>query len=103
MVVLYPLGIPAMGAALLYFNRKSIARHLRKCERRARLNGEIVLKADEQDFDGDGQTIDRFKSLFIPFKPGYFWWGIGDIINRLLLTGFAVLFEPGSMMQVHSY
>ena len=100
MVVLYPIGVPAIGAALLCMNRDAIVEFLNRREKCNDGSGEVPKKADEQDFDGDAQTIDRFKSLFLPFKPKYFWWGVGDILNRLLLTGFAVVFEPGTMMQV---
>jgi hypothetical protein len=41
-----------------------------------------------------------FKSLFENFRADYYWWGILDMVYGLLLTGFAVLFAPGSMMQI---
>ena len=100
-VAMYPLGIPSVGAILLWTNRAAIVKYLHQCEERENSSAEVVIKADEQAFDGDGQTIYRFKGIFVPFKANYYWWGIGDQMNRLLLTGFAVLFEPGSMMQVH--
>ena len=90
-----------VGAILLWTNREAIVKYLLQCEERENATSEVVVKADELAFDGDGQTIDRFKGVFIPFKANYYWWGVGDQMNRLLLTGFAVLFEPGSMMQVH--
>ena len=100
MVVLFPVGIPVIAGALLYKNRDAIINFLKQREKLSNTKEEVVTKADEQDLGGGAQLIGRFKGLFLPFKPECYWWGVVDISNRLLLTGFAVVFEPGTMMQV---
>jgi hypothetical protein len=44
--------------------------------------------------------IKVLQSIFEHFRPDYHWWGILDMLYGLFLTGFTVLFAPGSMMQI---
>ena len=96
MICLYPLGVPLVGALLLAGNKKSIRTYLALREQLELNDGTtkvIALKAPPHD-------IKVFQSLFEHYRPDYYWWGILDMLYGLLLTGFAVLFAPGSMMQI---
>ena len=89
MMALYPFGLPMVGAAVLYVYRAKIV----ECQRNG-LRSAISRKAGlphEKEHD----DIAWFKNLFVHYRPEFFAWGIYDILNRLLLTGFAVLFQPG--------
>jgi hypothetical protein len=97
MMCLYPLGVPLIGTFLLLRNEATIKSHLAESEQLEIDDGstrKIVA------FLAVPKQIKTFKSLFQHFRPNYYWWGILDMLYGLLLTGFAVLFVPGSMMQI---
>ena len=77
MLALYPFGVPLMGMALLWKHRGEIQLFLANLEQ----DNNTMAKPE-----AEGQ-IDLFKSLFIHYRPSFFWWGLADIIHRLLLTG----------------
>ena len=97
MLCLWSLGMPLLGVWLLLRNKKAIQTYL--------------VPHDQLEIDDGTQKIftlkeapkhiKMFKSLFENFRADYYWWGILDMLYGLLLTGFAVLFAPGSMMQIN--
>jgi hypothetical protein len=100
MMLMYPLGIPFMGALLLLRNKGSIEEYLQRRERLERSHdGDAGAEKVVAPLDTP-ETIRVFKGIFEHYRPEFFAWGILDMLYGLLLTGFAVLFEPGSMMQI---
>lgn len=94
MMFLYPVGVPLLGMALLYQNRCSVVAFLEKCEDDENDTTKVWTRLDPTS------DIELIKSLYAYYKADYFWWDVVDIVVGLLLTGFAVVFEPGSMMQI---
>jgi hypothetical protein len=96
MLCLWPLGMPLLGIFLLLRNNKAIKRYLA-------LHEELEIDDGTQKIftlEEAPKHIKMFKGLFENFRTDYYWWGILDMFYGLLLTGFAVLFAPGSMMQI---
>jgi len=93
MLALYPIGVPLIGASLLWKNRTAIRAVLADLEQKE----EAGMVKTKTEVPGH---IDQFKSLFVYYRPSCYWWGLADILQRLLLTGFASLFNPGSLMQI---
>jgi len=96
MLCLWPLGVPLLGVLLLLSNTEDI-------------NTYLVLREQLEVDDGTEKIvalieapkqIKMFKGLFEHFRSDFYWWGVLDMLYGLLLTGFAVLFAPGSMMQI---
>jgi len=94
MMLLYPVGVPLAAIVLLHRNKAAITDFLRKYERAFLDTLNATTRFDPPD------SIERFKSLYAYFRPEYSWWGVYEILNRLILTGFAVFFIPGSAMQI---
>jgi hypothetical protein len=96
MLCLWPLGMPLLGIFLLLRNNKAIKRYLALYEELEIDDGtQKIFTLKEAP-----KQIKMFKGLFENFRADYYWWGILDMFYGLLLTGFAVLFAPGSMMQI---
>jgi len=93
MMCVYPIGVPLVDAVLMRVNRVAIVEFLRDCERKDR-EGEILMRLEPPD------DLQLFKSWYMHYRPWYSWWSVYDILIRLFLTGFAVLFEPGSTIQI---
>lgn len=47
-----------------------------------------------------GNKISRYAFLWAAFKPRYYLFSVWDVVVRLFLTGFVVLFLPGSPTQL---
>jgi hypothetical protein len=111
MVVLYPIGITAMYAALLWKQRKAI------CPIEGEWRGFLGMKdvfppklrtMDEEDKITEQRKLDipnnpELKSiqfLFKEYEPYYWWYEIFECVRRLMLTGGSVMFMEGSATQV---
>ena len=79
MLALYPIGVPLLGAGLLWKNKTAIRSVLADLEEKGKAGNKVKTAVPED--------IDRFKSLFIYYRPNCFWWGLADVLQRLLLTG----------------
>jgi hypothetical protein len=80
MIVLFSFGLPSLYLGLLWPHRKGIAAQ----SGRAR----AALK-----------DVKMLKFFYIDYKTEYFYWDVLECMRKLLLTGIAVLFVPGSMIQ----
>ena len=83
MVLVYPVGIPAVFAWMLFTNRddiKSVAEIS---------NGSRVQPESE-----------AIKDLWAPYKPGRYYYEVIECGRRIALTGLAVFIYPGSTAQV---
>lgn len=79
MIVLYPVGIPMVYAALLFVNRKAVTDRINR------------------------ETSSRVKSicpLWKPYKPERFYYEVVECGRRILLTGVVVFIFPNSAAQV---
>jgi hypothetical protein len=76
MILLYPLGIPALYSYLLYQHRDS-----------AKQSDEL-READP--------TLSSTRFLWSPYTPDAYWWEVAECMRRLLLAGFLVFILPGT-------
>jgi hypothetical protein len=76
MILLYPLGIPALYSYLLYKHRES-------------------AKQDDELREAD-PTLSSTRFLWSPYTPDAYWWEVAECMRRLLLAGFLVFILPGT-------
>ncbi|KAG5181611.1 hypothetical protein JKP88DRAFT_263559 [Tribonema minus] len=79
MVLVYPVGIPALYAYMLRRHRKGIARHE---------DGGVVAA-----------SLKPTKFLWTPYKKTVYFWELIECARRLLLSGFLVFIFPGTPAQ----
>jgi hypothetical protein len=79
MILLYPLGIPALYIYMLWRHRVN----LRKTDNKR----EIDVSLHTTSF------------LWSPYTPNTYWWEVVECIRRLLLAGFLVFILPGTAGQ----
>jgi hypothetical protein len=79
MILLYPLGIPALYIYLLWRHR-------------------VNLKKDNDKREID-VTLHTTSFLWSPYTPDTYWWEVVECIRRLLLAGFLVFIFPGTAGQ----
>jgi hypothetical protein len=79
MILLYPLGIPALYIYMLWRHRVN----LRKTDNKR----EIDVSSHTTSF------------LWSPYTPNTYWWEVVECIRRLLLAGFLVFILPGTAGQ----
>jgi hypothetical protein len=111
MVILYPMGITAMYAILLWRQRKEI------CPIEGEWHGILGIKdvfppklrtMDEEDKMTEQRRLDIPKNpelnsiqfLFKEYEPYYWWYEVFECFRRLMLTGGSVMFMEGSATQV---
>lgn len=80
MVVVYPLGIPAVFAWWLVSNRQELKQRV-----------ETSPTAD---------SLEPMKDLWEPYKPKRYYYEVLECGRRIVLTGLAVFIYPGSAAQV---
>lgn len=80
MVVVYPLGIPAVFAWWLISNRHELKTRV-----------ETSPTAD---------SLEPMKDLWEPYKPKRYYYEVVECGRRIVLTGLAVFIYPGSAAQV---
>ena len=79
MILLYPVGIPALYASLLFWNSTSSA-------------GSLTLQ--------ETPLIRSISSLWKPYKPQRFYYEVIECARRVSLTGVIVFIYPNSAAQV---
>lgn len=79
MVLVYPVGIPAFYAYLLYTNRQILQN-----------------KAERQTSD----NVQPISDLWVPYKPDRFYYELVECLRRILLTGVVVFIYPNTAAQV---
>jgi hypothetical protein len=79
MILLYPLGIPALYIYMLWRHRVNLKKN-----------------NDQRDVD---RTLQTTSFLWSPYTPNTYWWEVVECIRRLLLAGFLVFILPGTAGQ----
>ena len=79
MIMLYPVGIPALYAGLLFNNRR-------------------ILKDDKSREESHFAT--PISDLWKPYKPQRFYYDVVECSRRILLTGAVVFIYPNTASQV---
>ena len=79
MIFVYPIGIPAFYAFLLYKNR------------------EVLKDGEERESNIDVQPVD---GLWRPYKPERFYYEVIECLRRIMLTGIIVFIYPNTAAQV---
>jgi len=77
--VLYPVGIPALFAYVLYENQESL---------------------HDEDHPEHASTFAKFGFLYSSYNEDTFWWEIVMLVNKLLLTGLLIFIKPGTVSQL---
>jgi hypothetical protein len=77
MIIIYPLGIPALYAWLLWSNRQKIC----------------VLNRH------DDASLRPTRFLWAPYTSRMYYWEVVECMRRLLLTGAIVFIAPGTRAQ----
>lgn len=80
MVVVYPVGIPAIFSWHLFRNRDILSNR----------------SAESKELE----ELGAFKDLWEPYKPKMFYFEIIEYTRRVALTGLSVFIYPGSSAQV---
>jgi hypothetical protein len=81
MIFVYPLGIPALYAWLLWRNK------------------ERITAAGSDEERAKDPTLSTIKFLWEPYRKEAYWWEVAECIRRLALTGFLVFILPGTAGQ----
>ena len=79
MIFVYPLGIPAFYAVVLYKSRG------------------VLESKTQRETSAQAQTI---SDLWEPYKPGRFYYELIECMRRILLTGVVVFIYPNTAAQV---
>ncbi|CAM9578389.1 unnamed protein product, partial [Phaeothamnion confervicola] len=83
MALIYPIGIPAIYACMMWRQRHSIAVD--------RMVPEATRLADP--------SIQTTRFLWQPYKREVFWWELAECVRRICLTGVLVFILPGTIAQ----
>jgi hypothetical protein len=86
MVIIYPLGIPALYAWLLWSNRHKLSSNNESSVHMLDRNRDVSLRPT------------RF--LWKTYTPQMYYWEVVECLRRLLLTGAIVFVKPGTRAQV---
>lgn len=81
MIVVYPLGIPAFYAFLLYRDRS-------------------VLMKSESKRGADSERVRPTSDLWTPYKPSMFFYEVIECMRRILLAGVVVFIYPNTAAQL---
>jgi hypothetical protein len=85
MVIIYPLGIPALYAWLLWSNRHKLSSSNESSVRMLNRNKDVSLRST------------RF--LWKSYTPNMYYWEVIECLRRLSLTGAIVFIAPGTAAQ----
>ena len=92
MVAIYPIGIPVLCFATLFWYRKRI--------NPTTTSDDMDEKISKRDND---RRLDRIRFLFEEYEPRYWWFAVVELIRRLYLTGLLAFFgsdeEPSTTTQ----
>ena len=88
MLLVYPIGVPTCYLWLLFRKRNAI-------NPAGATRAEKLALQDDEDWEAADLAF-----LVRGYEPQFWWWEIVECVRKLLLTGFAVLFYPGSLMQI---
>lgn len=103
MILIYPLGIPALYGCALLASAKSRHNNAIAPRRSSRPPQERVMEDEStsyQSWRADGIFDMIAKDLSQPYKPDRFYYEVVECIRRVLLTGVVVFIFPDSVAQV---
>jgi hypothetical protein len=102
MIVIYPIGIPALYAYLLWRHRARLnptTANSSKATTALNNNGSQQQCTNNVDTRANDATLDTISFLWSPYKQQAYWWEVAECIRRLLLTGVLVFILPGTAGQ----
>jgi hypothetical protein len=83
MILVYPIGIPALYAYLLWHQRKQL-----------HTSDELSTQSRDSDI-----SLRKTRFLWQTYKPALYYWEVVECIRRLLLTGTMVFIFPNTTAQ----
>jgi hypothetical protein len=83
MILVYPIGIPALYAYLLWQQRKQL-----------HTSSDASTQARDNDV-----SLRKTRFLWQTYKPAVYYWEVVECVRRLLLTGTMVFIFPNSTAQ----
>jgi hypothetical protein len=86
MIIIYPLGIPALYACLLWRNRGKLS---------SKDDNPIRISNRHRDI-----SLRPTRFLWKTYTPNLYYWEVVECMRRLLLTGAIVFIKPGTRAQV---
>jgi hypothetical protein len=89
MVIIYPLGIPALYAWLLWSNRQKLS-----SKNDTVLSSPVRMSSRDTDV-----SLRPTKFLWKSYTPQMYFWEVVECLRRLLLTGAVVFIAPGTTAQ----
>ncbi|CAM9747585.1 unnamed protein product, partial [Phaeothamnion confervicola] len=96
MMLLYPLGIPACYACVLWRQRRLHA--ARKAAAAAKRVRSSRPKFRETSL-GNRRALEATAFLWAPYREAMFGWELSECARRLLLTGLLIFVRPGMAAQ----
>ncbi|CAN0279849.1 unnamed protein product [Ascophyllum nodosum] len=97
MVLVYPVGIPAVFAWALFKNRDSIKGVAETPDRTQCINRNGI---NSEGGTTDTSWLEAIKDLWAPYKRNRYYYEVIECGRRITLTGLAVFIYPGSTAQV---
>ena len=82
MIFVYPLGIPLFYAYLLYKNRH------------------VLASENDEEPRETSSKVQPISDLWVPYKPGRFYYEVIECVRRIMLTGVVVFIYPDTAAQV---
>jgi hypothetical protein len=86
MIIIYPLGIPALYAWLLWSNRHKLSS-----------KNDLSVRIINRHRDA---SLRPTRILWKTYTPKMYYWEVVECMRRLLLTGAIVFIKPGTRAQV---
>jgi hypothetical protein len=87
MVFVYPIGIPLFYSFILYRSRQDIQSH-------------HDASLSREQLEQLSQRTKPIQSLFLSYKPHFWYWEVVETISSLILTGVLLLIAQGSAIQI---
>jgi hypothetical protein len=103
MIVLYPIGIPALYLSLLYSNRQEISnRH----QFNNRIDNRLSTNSRSSDLhiaygksSAMSPSVSRLAFLWQAYEPQYWYWEVVETTRRIMLTAVLSVAGPGTSEQ----
>eukprot|EP00936_MAST-01D_sp_MAST-1D-sp1_P002079 g2079.t1 len=94
MIAIYPIGVPAMLATVLFLKRDKLFEKLDP-------NAPVI-----RDSDGDivrtphHETSKYLGSLYVAYSSKFYMWEVLELIRKVLLTGVIIFIQPETASQL---
>ena len=101
MVLVYPIGIPAMYYYLLW--KKKALLDPGQEEKEHRMSDEDALREtlkEREELEEKYPDMKSLRFLYESYEPKYWWFELFETMRKLTLTGFLVFLAPGTAAQV---